>query len=203
MKKQTLAAVLAALLLVGCGGDTTTEPETPTQPETGITAEEMKEELEAFPAEVTAEDAVAAGCYTITADGVAGGQADWDAFLAAAQEGQEVSIILCQYTERGGAVLDYLLHQAEGGYLIVSDSSRDGYSEDETVGEDYETLLFADLKIFEHFSVEEGADSYTIGVLTNEADLDADSFRTYWNEGVAGAHEAYLLFSYKDGGAAE
>jgi len=42
--------------------------------------------------------------------------------------------------------------------------------------------------------VQEDSNPVTIGVLTNETDLTADDFRTYWNEGTTGAHQAYLLF---------
>ena len=91
-------------------------------------------------------------------------------------------------------MLDYLTHNAEGGYLLASDRSRDGYEKEDMEKQNYITEEFAELKVFENFSLSEGGTEYTIGVLTNEPELDADTFRTYWTEMTAEAHEAYLLF---------
>lgn len=209
MKKRMLTMVFAMLLAfgaAGCGGaaedehaghdhgeeqqvDETAE-EDALDPETEALVEEMKAELSVYEEYLEPETAAAAGMYTITGDGVVGGQEAFDAFLA----GEAASVILCQYTQRGGAVLDYLMHRETGGYLILSDSTRDGYADEEKAGEDFEVQEFAALKVFEEFKVQEDSTPVTIGVLTNEAGLTADDFRTYWNEGTTGAHQAYLLF---------
>lgn len=206
MKKRILAVLFAMMMLAGCGGaadeheghDHTTDQQTEEMvddaeeidAETEALVETMKAELSVYADYLPAEEAAAAGMYTITADGVVGGQEEWDAFMAGDQE----SVILCQYTQKGGVVLDYLMHREDGSYLILSDSSRDGYEDDEKMGEDFEVQKFAALKVFEDFKVQDDSTPVTIGVLTNEVTLDADAFRTYWNEGSTAAHQAYLLY---------
>lgn len=206
MKKRILAVLFAMMMLAGCGGaadeqeghDHATDQQTEEMvddaeeidAETEALVETMKAELSVYADYLPAEEAAAAGMYTITADGVVGGQEEWDAFMAGDQE----SVILCQYTQKGGAVLDYLMHREDGSYLILSDSSRDGYEDDEKMGEDFEVQKFAALKVFEDFKVQDDSTPVTIGVLTNEVTLDADTFRTYWNEGSTAAHQAYLLY---------
>ncbi len=206
MKKSVLAVFCAAMMLAGCGGtatetettettqETTVEETETTTEETAAKDEEMLNYLKELPAEIPAEAAAEQGFFTIANGEVTSGQEEWDAFLQAAQAGEEASVVLCQYSAHGGAMLDYLTHNAEGGYLLVSDRSRDGYEKDEVEKQDYITEKFAALKVFEHFSLSEGGKEYTIGVLTNEPELDADTFRTYWKEMSAEAHEAYLLF---------
>ena len=82
----------------------------------------------------------------------------------------------------------------EGGYLVLSDSTRDGYPAEEKKGDGFAVQEFQELKMFEEFVVREGSTPVTIGVLTNEADLTADDFRTYWNEGTTEVNQAFLLF---------
>lgn len=209
MKKRFLAAIFAAMMAFGvaaCGGaaddheghdhaddqqaETLVDDEAEIDAETEALVESMKAELSVYADFLPPEEAAAAGLYTITGDGVVGGQEEWDAFMA----GEAESVVLCQYTQKGGVVLDYLMHREDGSYLILSDSSRDGYEDEEKAGEDYEVQNFAELKVFEAFQVREDSTPVTIGVLTNESGLDADTFRTYWNEGTTGAHQAYLLF---------
>ena len=36
--------------------------------------------------------------------------------------------------------------------------------------------------------------AYTVCVLSNEKDMNADTFRTYWNEMTMDAHQVYPLF---------
>ena len=73
-------------------------------------------------------------------------------------------------------------------------SGKSSYVDLNLYSEDYEVMEFAALKVFEDFKVQEDSNPVTIGVLTNETDLTADDFRTYWNEGTTGANQAYLLF---------
>ena len=206
MKKRVLAAIFAAMMafgMAGCGGADEHEGHDHSQQaeelvddaeeidaETEALVETMKEELGVFAEYLTPEDAAAAGLFTITGEGVVGGQEEFNAFMA----GEAESVILCQYTQKGGVILDYLMHRENGTFLILSDSSRDGYTDEEKAGEDYEVMEFAALKVFEDFKVQEDSNPVTIGVLTNETDLTADDFRTYWNEGTTGAHQAYLLY---------
>ena len=206
MKKRVLAVIFAAMMafgVAGCGGADEHEGHDHSQQaeelvddaeeidaETEALVETMKAELSVYADYLPPEEAAAAGLYTITGEGVVGGQEDFDAFMA----GEAESVILCQYTQRGGVVLDYLMQRDNGMYLILSDSTRDGYADDEKVGEDYEVMEFAALKVFEDFKVQEDSNPVTIGVLTNETDLTADDFRTYWNEGTTGSHQAYLLY---------
>ena len=203
MKKSVLAAFCAAMMLAGCGVTAAEEAETTAQEvaaaEAETAAKEAKEEemltyLKELPAEVPVEAAAEQGFFTIEKGEVKNGQEKWDAFMQAAEAGQDASVVLCQYSELGGAMLDYLTYSKEGGYLLVCDRSRDGYTEGEYEKENYLTEEFAALKVFEGFSLSEGGTEYTIGVLTNEPELDADTFRTYWIEMTAEANEAYLLF---------
>lgn len=206
MKKRMLTMVFAMMMLAGCGGaadgkedqnfgdekqaEALLDDAEEIDAETEALVETMKEELSAYAEMLAPEEAAAAGMFTITSEGVVGGQENWDAFLA----GETESVVLCQYTQRGGVVLDYLTHRADGSYLILSDSTRDGYTEEEKAGEDYEVQTFAAFKEFKEFKVKEESTPVTIGVLTNEPELTADDFRTYWNEASTAAHQAYLLY---------
>lgn len=195
MKKRIFALFCTALLLAGCGStvnDTEGADDQNVQQEETAKEEEMTAYLQGLPEEISQEAAVEEGFFTIADGAVVGGQEAWDSFMAAAEQGEEASVIVCQYSLNGGAMLDYLVHQKEGGYLLVSDISRDGYEvEDREV---YTTQKFEVLKIFEDFSLQEGGNTYDICVLTNEAELDADTFRTYWTEMSTEAHAAYLLY---------
>jgi hypothetical protein len=190
MKKGLLATICVMVLLAGCGGQPTKEPE---PQETAITAEEMQAYLQELPEEVTKETAVSEGFYTIADGAVAGGQEAWDGFLQASEQGEAASVVICQYSMQGGAMLDYLSHQAEGGYLLVSDRTRDGYGEELEIEKQLQET-FDCLNIFEDFRLEEGGQAYTICVLSNEPELDAETFRTYWQERTTEAHQTYLLF---------
>lgn len=205
MKKSVLAVFCAAMMLAGCGGATAEEAETTAQEvtaeettetteETAAKDEEMLTYLKELPAEIPAETAAEQGFFTIEKGEVKSGQEKWDAFMQAAEAGQDASVVLCQYSANGGAMLDYLTYSKENGYLLVSDRSRDGYEKEELEKQNYITGEFAALKVFEGFKLSEGGTEYTIGVLTNDPELDADTFRTYWIEMTAEANEAYLLF---------
>ena len=206
MKKRVLAVFCAAMMLAGCGGaaeetetaaqevtQETTAEDTATE-DTAAKDEEMLTYLKELPAEIPAETAAEQGFFTIENGEVKSGQENWDAFMEAAATGKEASVVLCQYSAQGGAMLDYLTYSADGGYLLASDRSRDGYEKEEMEKQNYITDEFEALKVFENFSLSEGGTEYTIGVLTNDPQLDADTFRTYWIEMTAEANEAYLLF---------
>ena len=185
MKKRMLAMIFAVVMVfgaAGCGGGAAQE-----ETENPI-ATEMQAELQSFAAELDAEAAAAEGMYTIKGGEVIGGQEKWDAFMAEETE----SVILCQFTSKDGAVLDDLMRQEDGSYLVVSDQTRDGYEYEEKV--DYKTQAFTEVKIFENFTVTEGGTPHTICVMTNDAELDADTFLTYWNELSYEENGAFLLF---------
>ena len=144
MKKSVLAVFCAAMMLAGCGGAATEEAETTTQEVTQETTaeeaetaetvekdEEMLTYLKELPAEIPVEAAAEQGFFTIENGAVKSGQENWDAFMKAAEAGEEASVVLCQYSANGGAMLDYLTHKAEGGYLLASDRSRDGYEKED------------------------------------------------------------------------
>lgn len=90
MKKKLLAMLLAVVMVcgvAGCGKDKTDA--TDGQQVTAELDGEMKKEadtlqkaLEGYAADLTAEDAAAAGMYTIHNGAVVGGQENWDAFAA-------------------------------------------------------------------------------------------------------------------------
>lgn len=201
MKKRVLAMLFAAMMVcgvAGCGGaEKDAETENTAQEEVAepTKEEEMMGYLAALPEEIPVETAVKAGFFTIKDGAVAGGQEAWDAFIAASGNGEEASVILCQYTEMDGAVLDFLYYSTETGYLLVTDETRGGFedTEEETRGE-YYTRSFEVLKVFDDFSLKEGGTVYDICVLTNEAELDAATFATYWTEMSMDAHQTMLLY---------
>ena len=185
MKKRMLAMIFAVMMVcgaTGCGGGAAQE-----ETENSV-ATEMLAELQAFPAELDAEAAAAEGMYTIKGGEVIGGQEKWDAFMAEEAD----SVILCQFTSMDGSMLDYLMRQEDGSYLVVSDLTRDGYEYEGK--EDYTTQAFTEVKVFENFTVTEGGTPHTICVMTNDAELDADTFLTYWNELSYEENGAFLLF---------
>lgn len=185
MKKRILAMVFAAVMacgIVGCGGETT-------QPENeNSAAAEMQAELQSYAADLNAEAAADAGMFTIKGGAVVSGQEYWDAFMA----GEAESVILCQFSMYDGAMLDYVQRQEDGSYLIVSDLTRDGYKYEGK--EDYKTQTFTEIKMFENFTVQEGGTSHTICVMTNDAELDAETFLQYWNDLSYEENGAFMLF---------
>lgn len=197
MRKRMLAVLFAAMMVCGVAGCGKTETE-PTQ-ETQKTAAEAKgEEMLAYlkeqPAEIPAETAVEEGFFTINGGAVAGGQEAWDAFLTASEAGKETSVVICQYSQFDGAILDYLYYSVETGYLLVTDETRSGYESEDEDRDFYYTRNFEVLKVFDDFSLQEGGTAYDICVLTNEAELDEDTFRTYWTEMSMEAHQTQLLY---------
>ncbi len=189
MKKRIFAVLFAMMMLAGCGGGEAAE-------ETGTAAaqeEQMLAELKEVPADITVEDAAAKGFFTIADGAVAGGQENWDAFVAACEEGETASIMICQSTQKDGVVLDNLYYDGEiGAYTVISDTTRDGYDDEKSIVKDAAT--YTDLKVFENFSLQEGGTEYTVCVLSNEAELTADDFRTYWIEMSTEAHQVYMLY---------
>ena len=185
MKKRILAMVFAAVMacgIVGCGGETA-------QPENeNPVVTEMQAELQSYAADLNAEMAAEEGMYTIEKGAVVSGQENWDAFMA----GEADSVILCQFTTKGGAMLDYVQRQEDGSYLVVSDLTRDGYEYEEK--EDYTTQTFTEVKVFENFTVQEGGTPHTICVMTNDAELDAATFLQYWNELSYEENGAFMMF---------
>jgi hypothetical protein len=89
-------------------------------------------------------------------------------------------------------MLDSVKRLAGGGYLVVTDVTRDGYEYSEK--EDYTRKIYECMTMLDDFSLEEGGTAYTVCVLSNEKDMNADTFRTYWNEMTMDAHQVYPLF---------
>lgn len=195
MKKRMLAVLFAAMLacsVVGCGGNGAegqqVEATTELAGEIKETADGMQAELQGYGADLTADAAAAAGLYTIENGTILGGQESWDAFVV----GEADAVIVCQFSKNGGAMLDYVKHLDGGSYLVVTDVTRDGYEYAEK--EDYTQKVYECLTVLEGFSLEEGSEEHTVCVLSNEAEMDADTFRTYWNEMTMDAHQVYPLF---------
>lgn len=196
MKKRMLAiafAVMMACGIAGCaeGTEDTVQQENETSAAAELQTEaqtEMQAELQSYPADLNAEGAAEAGMYTIEKGAVVSGQDKWDAFMAKETD----AVILCQFSVNGGAMLDYLYRQEDGSYLIVSDLSRDGYEYEEK--KDYDTNTFTEMKVFENFAVTEGGTTHTICVMTDDAELTAETFLQYWNELSYEENGAFLLF---------
>lgn len=194
--KRGLAAVLCTVLVMaGCGQGNDPVEQEPVQNEVqeteGSKEDEMQAELDEVPMELPSEDAAARGFYTIANGEVVGGEDVWDSFWEADAEGREASVVVCQYTREGGALLDYVYRKPEGGYLVVSDSTRDELATEANL---HRTQEFSSMKVFEQFKLTEDGKEYTICVLSNEPELDEETFRTYWREMTAEAHQTYLLF---------
>lgn len=205
MKKRFLAICCAFALAcgaAGCGGGEDEHDHDHEQeivqndydPGAGASDEAIAalDRLEALPRELTQEVAAEEGFFTIADGAVVSGQAEWDEFLAAAEAGEAATVVVCQYSQFDGAILDSVTHRADGIYEVVSDQSRDGYEREDGI---YQRVQeFAALQVFEDFTLQEGGTSYTVCVLSNEPELDADTFRTYWTEMSTEAHQTYMLF---------
>ena len=89
-------------------------------------------------------------------------------------------------------MLDYVTAQADGSYVVVSDLTRDGYTYAEK--EDYKIQEFENIKVFENFTVQAGGREYTVCVMTDDENLDAPTFRSYWQELSYDENGAYMLF---------
>lgn len=189
MKKKILAVLFAMMMLAGCGGGAAEE--TPQDPATMTKAEEMTAYLQELPAEIPVENATAEGFYTIN-DGVVGNQQVWDSFMAAVEKGEEAEVVVCQYTTKGGSVLDYVTYHADGSFEVVTDTTRDGYNDEKSILKPAE--IYTDLKVFENFSLQEGGTEYTVCVLSDNPELTADDFRTYWIEMSTEENGVYMLF---------
>lgn len=195
MKKRILAMAFAMMMAFGvaaCGGAEKDEHEghdhAEEQQETAL--DETSEYLQSLPSLITVEDAVAEGFFAIN-DGVSSNQEAWDAFVAAATNGEEAEVVVCQYTMKGGVVLDHLSYK-DGSYVVITDTTRDGYDDEKSVLKAAET--YKDMKVFENFSLEEGGKTYTICVLSDNPDLTADEFRTHWINMTAEDNHIYMLY---------
>ena len=186
MKKRILAMAFAVMMAFGvaaCGGDEAAE--------SGVNNEkvaEMQTELQAYDVALTAEAAAEEGMFTIANGAVVSGQEKWDAFMA----GEADSVKLCQFSTQGGAMLDYVVKQEDGSYLVVSDLTRDGYEYEEKV--DYDAQVFTQVKVFENFTVQEGGTPHTVCVMTNDEALDAATFLQYWKDLSYEENGAFMLF---------
>ena len=184
MKKRILAMAFAVMMAFGaaaCGGNSAEGGAENTQ------AVEMQAQLQTYEKMLTPDAAAAEGMFTI-AGGETRGKDKWDAFMA----GEADSVMLCQFTAKGGAMLDYVAKQEDGSYLVVSDLTRDGYEYEEK--EDYQTQVFTEIKVFENFTVQEGGTPHTVCVMTNDAALDAATFLQYWEDLSYEENGAFMLF---------
>jgi hypothetical protein len=185
MKKRILAMTFAVMMAFGvaaCGGNTAESGAENAQ------AAEMQAQLQTYDAALTAEAAAEEGMFTIANGAVVSGQEHWDAFMA----GETDSVMLCQFSAKGGAMLDYVAKQEDGSYLVVSDLTRDGYEYEEK--EDYQTQVFTEIKVFENFTVQEGGTPHTVCVMTDDAELDAATFLQYWKDLSYEDNGAFMLF---------
>jgi len=188
MKKRFLAMLFAVVMAVGasgCGGSAQKEAEYTSK------AEQMIAYLQAVPAEVTPEFAVTNDFYTIK-DQQALNQPIWDSFMAKVEQDQEAYVLVCQYTTKGGAVLDFVTYYEGGTFEVVTDTTRDGYNDEKSVLKAPET--YTEVHVFENFVLQEGGREYTICTLSDDPDLTADDFRKYWTEMSMEANGIYMLY---------
>ena len=193
MKKRIFAVLFAMMMLAGCGGADEHEghDHAEEQKQEVVADDAVSQYLQSLPAEIPAADAAAEGFYTIHEGGVEN-QAAWDAFLAAAEKGEAAEVVVCQYTTKGGAVVEHVSYDAAAGYTIVTDTTRDGYDDEKSVLKAPE--VYTDLKMFENFSLQEGGTAYTICVLSDNPELTADDFRTHWIDMTTEENHIYMLF---------
>ena len=178
-------AVMMAFGAAGCGGS---EPQAETEDLSEAIMTEMVEELQSYDADLDAAAAAEAGLFTIEKGAVIGGQEKWDAFMAEETD----SVIVCQFSMKGGAMLDYVRRMEDGSCFVISDLTRDGYEYEEK--KDYTGQSFTEIKVFENFVNGGDGTPHTLCVLTNDETLDAATFQTYWNELSHEENGAFLLF---------
>ena len=186
MKKRILAMAFAMMMAFGvaaCGGGEAAEGSVNNEK-----VAELQKELQAYDMVLTSEAAAEAGMFTIADGAVVSGQEKWDAFMA----GEADSVQLCQFTAKGGTMLDYVVKQEDGSYLVVSDLTRDGYEYEGK--EDYPVQVFTQVKVFENFTVQEGGTPHTVCVMTNDEALDAATFLQYWKDLSYEENGAFMLF---------
>ena len=194
MKKRIFAVLFAMMMLAGCGSADEHEGHDHAEEqkqEVSVELDETSAYLQSLPNLITVEDAAAEGFYTIF-EGATSNQETWDAFMAAAEKGETAEVVVCQYTAKGGSVLDHVSFNAETGFTVVTDTTRDGYNDEKSTLKPAET--YADMKVFESFSLQEGGETYTVCVLSDNADLTADDFRTHWINMTADENHVYMLF---------
>lgn len=186
MKKRILAMAFAVMMAFGAAGCVSDKPVGDVLD--GDKVAELQKELQSYDVMLSPEAAAEAGMYTIANGAVVSGQEKWDAFMA----GDADSVLLCQFSAKGGAMLDYVAKQADGSYLVVSDLTRDGYEYEGK--EDYSAQAFREIKVFENFTIQEGSRSYTVCVMTDDVKLDAATFLQYWEELSYEENGAFMLF---------
>ncbi|WP_458407157.1 hypothetical protein [Anaerotignum sp.] len=193
MKKRIFAVLFAMMMLAGCGGaDEHEDHDHAEGQKQEVAADDAASQfLQSLPAEFPEESAVSEGFFTIN-DGVVSNQEVWDAFAEFVENGEEAEVVVCQYTTKGGAVLDYVTHHADGTIEVVTDTTRDGYNDEKSILKPVET--YTDLKVFENFSLQEGGTAYTVCVLSDNPELTADDFRTHWINMTAEENHIYMLF---------
>lgn len=194
MKKRIFAVLFAMMMLAGCGGaedEHAGHDHGEAQKQEVVAEDAASKFLQSLPAEIPEENAVSEGFYTIN-DGVVSNQEVWDAFMEAVENGEEAEVVICQYTTKGGSVLDYVTHHADGTIEVVTDTTRDGYNDEKSILKPAET--YTDLKVFENFSLQEGGTAYTVCVLSDDPELTADDFRTHWINMTAEENHIYMLF---------
>ena len=199
MKKRMLTMLFAMMMLAGCGGAAEQEQEnTQAQEQSQEQGEAVLIEddavyrfLKDLPAEIPVEDAVANGFFTIQ-NGEAKNQEVWDTFVAACEKGEEAAVVVCQYTQKDGVVLDHLTHHADGRFEVVTDTTRDGYDDEKSVMKMAET--YTAMNVFENFALQEGGKEYTVCVLSDNSELTADEFRTCWIEMKTEENNVYMLY---------
>ena len=192
MKKRLFALLFATMMLAGCGGAAEDEHagHEHAEEQKEVVLDETSAYLQSLPSLITVEDAVADNFFTISGE-EAQNQEVWDAFMAAVEKGEEAEVVVCQYTMKGGVVLDHVTYQ-DGKYVVVSDTTRDGYNDEKSVLSPAET--YTSLKVFENFSLQEGGTEYTVCVLSDNADLTEDEFRTHWVNITAEENHIYMLY---------
>lgn len=176
-----MLAVMMACGATACGGSEKEEQGDPV-------VTEMVTKLQSYDADLDAAAAAEAGMFTIANGEVVGGQDNWDYFMTETLN----AVIICQFSLNGGAMLDYVRRMEDGSYLVISDISRDGYEYEDK--HDYTAQFFTEAKVFENFAVSEGGTPHTICVMTNDAELDAETFLQYWKTMTYEENGAYLLY---------
>ena len=191
MKKRILAMIFAVVMACGAAGCGNAEENTAEAPVEQPRAGEMIAYLQALPEEVPVELAVENGFYTIK-DRTAENQAEWDEFAASCENDEEAYIMVCQYTTKGGAVLDFVTYHEDGVFEVVTDTTRDGYNDEKSVLRAPE--YYTEMKVFENFILQEGGTEYTICVLSDDPDLTEGDFRKYWTEMTMEENGVYMLY---------
>jgi hypothetical protein len=187
MKRKSMIRVFISMLAISCFlcacNNTRNKPDEIVESIYGVEEkEEILKILNAYPASVNPNEAIADGLFVITFEGVnADSKIVWDTFYEEVQQGKDTSIIIVEYTIEGDTLLTYISFKG-GSFYSILDVSRDKFS----AGEAYYDGSYQFLKIYDY-----DAGSGVLVLLTN---FDYASYEDFDQETLEDITEVKHLF---------